>query len=419
MPDGHVIAVSWTGFAPGDHTLEFPLEAAHAADAAQLYAAARRFECPPQNIVYADTQGQIGFVAAGRLPVRGPDNDLRGRVPAPGWLDRYDWQGFVPFDELPQRSGASSGAIVTANQKITEPDYRHWVGGDWAPPYRAQRIEALLAATPKHTLQSFMHIQADVQSGSAVVLLPLLTGLATPRDDAARAWLERLRRWDLAMRADAAEPLVFAAWVRELGSLLYADELGAAFEDAWNERPVFLGNVLADRDGQSRWCDDVSTDARESCSEIVSRALESALAYLGRQYGDEASDWSWGRAHPAHSSHVLGTLPIIGRWFEIDLPSPGDNQSVNVGGYDLADDSAPFAAITGPGLRAIYDLADPEASLFISSTGQSGHFLSPHYADASEPWVRVAYVPMHTERARVEAGNLGVLRLTPRAAGRE
>jgi penicillin amidase len=346
--------------------------------------------------------------------LRGSENELRGLVPAPGWLERYDWHGFVPFEELPQELQPPSGRIVTANQKITPPDYAHWVTSEWAPPYRAQRIQTLLDASPKHSVQSFARIQSDVQSGTALLLLPLLLDEIAPPSDAEQPLLERLKSWNLEMRAGAAEPLLFATWLRELSRAIYADELGPLFADAWSERPVFLANVLGDVQGQSRWCDDVSTAPSETCSEQVSGAFTGALADLRQRYGDEPAGWSWGAAHSARSSHVpFGALPGLGGWFDLQVPSAGDNQTVNVGGYFIGDEEQPFENHMGPGLRAIYDLGQPEASVFITNGGQSGHFLSPHYRDFNQAWARVEHVPMQTRRASVELGQLGTLRLSP------
>jgi penicillin amidase len=428
LPRGYVLAFNWVGFGPGDTTLEFPVHAARSHDAGEFLGAARRFLTPQQNIVYADDQGNIGFIAAGRVPVRRPDNDLRGLAPAPGWDARYDWQGYVPFEELPRESNPASSRIVTANQRITPPGYRHWLGSEWQPPYRAERIQSLIDARERHTLGSFAAIQTDARSNSAALLLPRLLrfvrsdgaggavdqAASSPAEPLAGHFLDRLTRWDGAMSVDAAEPLVFAAWVRELTRLVYADELGDAFEDTWSERTTFLDNVLADRDGQARWCDDVGTPSAESCARLCTRALDRAIADLRARYGEDPQRWSWGGAHPAVSAHVpFSSLPLLQGHFGISVPTPGDNQSVNVGGYDLSDEEQPFASSIGPTYRALYDLGDPESSLFIASAGQSGHFLSQHYADFSQRWARGEYAPMQTKRSDVEANAIGVLKLNP------
>jgi penicillin amidase len=430
LPAGHVLAFSWVGFAPGDTTLEFPIHAASSENAAQLLTAARAFLAPQQNVVYADDCGGIGFVAAGRVPLRRADNELRGLAPSPGWDARYDWQGFLPFEALPQAIDPDSGCIVTANQKITPPAYGHWLGLEWQPPYRSERIVALLDREPRHDLTTFARIQTDARSNSAALLLPALlratSGAGSTKPGATeptgaphllrRDLLGRLQRWDMVMSVDAPEPLMFAAWVRELTRLIYADELGALFENTWSERITFVDNVLSDRNGQGRWCDDVTTPRTESCAELCERAFERAVADLRARYGDDTDGWSWGSAHRARSAHVpFSGIPLIGDYFGIDLPTPGDNQSINVGGYYLDDEEHPFESTLGPTYRGLYDLARPEASLFMLSAGQSGHPLSPHYRDFSRRWARGEYAPMRTRRADIEPTSSGVLRLRPNA----
>jgi penicillin amidase len=418
-PPGYVLALGWTALAAGDDTPRFAAAAARARSAAEFSEAARHFQAPPQNMVYADTAGAIGFVAAGRMPVRGSENSLRGLLPAPGWLREFDWQGFIPFELLPAERDPASGLIVTANQKIIPSDYPYWLGADWVEPYRADRIEARLRAETVHTLDGFASIQRDVHSGPARELLPLLLGALPPEAPGLtvreRALLVALRGWNLEMSADATEPLVFAAWVRQLARAIYADELGALFEEAWAERVPFLRNVLGDRDGTSRWCDDVGTPRPEPCGERVLEAFRAALDDLDRRYGSDASAWVWGDAHRARARHFPMTrVPLLRDLFDVVTPSDGGTHTVNVGAYAIDDHDAPFASRHAAGFRAIYDLADPSASRFAISTGQSGHVLSRHYRDLVEPWLRGELAPMSTDRAAIEAAAADVLVLDPR-----
>ena len=201
-PRGHVIAFAWTALAEDDRTMQAALKFARAREWQGFLAAARDFQSPQQNIVYADVEGNIGFVAAGRVPVRKPANDLKGLAPAPGWLEKYDWDGYLPFDQLPSSFNPASGALVTANHRITPPEYAHFISSDWQPPYRADRIQRLLDAAPRHTPQSFARIQADVVSLAMRDLRPRL--LATrPRSEEARKALALLGKWDGAMAAGA------------------------------------------------------------------------------------------------------------------------------------------------------------------------------------------------------------------------
>jgi penicillin amidase len=410
-PRGHVIAFAWTALAEDDLTLQSSLKIARARDWAGFLQAARDFHSPQQNMVYADRDGNIGFIAAGRVPVRKPENDLKGLAPAPGWLEKYDWAGYIPFEELPQAYNPRDGVLVTANHRITPPGYTRFIGAEWQPPYRAERIRSLLEAAPKHSVESFARIQADVVSLAVRELLPKL--LATrPRSEEAKRALELLSRWDGAMTIDRAEPLIAWGWWRELARGLYADELGAAFHANWLARATFTAKVLSGE--AATWCDDVRTPATETCEELLAVSLEAALADLRRRHGPEMAAWRWGAAHGARHEHrPFGRQPLLARLFDIDVPSPGDAFTVNVGRHNLNDEARPFANRHAASLRALYDLSDLEKSLYIHSGGQSGNRLSPHYAAFSAAWAKNEYIRMRTDRKAIEESPHQLLRLTP------
>ena len=412
-PRGHVIAFAWTALAEDDRTMRASLQFARALEWDGFLAAARDFQSPQQNMVYADVDGNIGFVAAGRVPLRKAGNDLMGMAPAPGWLAKYDWTGYIPFEQLPRSFNPASGAVVTANHRITPPGYEHFISSEWQPPYRADRIQQLLDATPKHDVPSFARIQADVVSLAMRELLPKL--LATrPRSEEARKALELLRKWDGAMELDRAEPLIAWAWWRELSRAIYADELGNAFQQNWLSRAVFTANVLSGDPESARWCDDVRTQAVETCEEQLAQSLDAALADLARRYGSDPSRWRWGEAHAARHEHrPFGRQPLLAKLFDIRVPSPGDAYSVNVGRSNLNDEAEPFANRHAASLRAIYDLSNLENSLYIHSGGQSGNILSEHYKAFTEAWAKNEYIPMRVERKTLEAEPHQVLRLLP------
>ncbi len=413
-PRGHVLAFAWTALAGDDTSVRSALNLARARDWKQFRDALRDLRAPQQNMVYADVDGNIGFIAAGRVPVRKPGNDLKGLAPAPGWQAKYDWAGWIPFDELPQSYNPPSGEIVTANQKIVPPDYAHFITSEWQPPYRARRIARLLEAVPRHTVASFARMQTDVVSLPAREQLPLL--LATkPGSAQAKRALGLLASWDGSMSADRPEPLIMSAWWRALARAVYADELGEAFDANWLQRPVFIGNVLTNKDGQSRWCDDVRTPKRESCDEILTSSLEAALADLRKRYGKNMTHWNWGQAHIAlHEHRPFGRVALLARLFDISAPSPGGAFTVDVGRSNFNDSARPFASRHAPSLRAIYDLSDPQASLFIHSGGQSGNLLSPGYSAFTRAWVAGEYIPMLTDPARISAAGAHLLTLVPK-----
>ena len=412
-PRGHVIAFAWTALAEDDRSVQAANKFARAREWDGFLAAARDFQSPQQSIVYADIEGNIGFIAAGRVPLRKPGNDLKGMAPAPGWQEKYDWTGYIPFEQLPRSFNPESGAIVTANHRITPPGYPHFISSDWEPPFRADRIQQLLDATPKHTTNSFARIQADVVSLAMRELLPKLLA-ARPRSENARKTLALLAQWDGAMAPERAEPLIAWAWYRELTRAIYADELGDAFRQNWLARAVFIGNVLSGDADHARWCDDVRTPATETCEEVLALSLEAALSDLSNRYGSDQGRWRWGEAHLARHEHrPLGRQPLLAKLFDITVPSPGDTYTVNVGRNIMSNDAEPFASRHAASLRAIYDLSDLEKSLYIHSGGQSGNILSDHYKAFSKAWAKNEYIPMRAERKTLDAEPHQLLKLVP------
>ncbi len=412
-PRGHVIAMQWTALRDDDLTMQSAVKIARATDWPGFLAALRDYHTPQQSMVYADKQGNIGFVAAGRVPLRKPDNDLKGLAPAPGWLAKYDWAGFLPFDELPRSYNPADGTLMSANHRITPPGYAHHITSEWQPPYRANRITELLGAVRSHSVGSFARIQGDVVSLPVRDLLPRFARV-TPRNEESRRALALLAKWDGAMAAARPEPLILSAWWREFSRAIYADELDDAFRGNWLLRAQFITNVLNDKDRQGRWCDNARTKGAETCDELLAAALDAALADLRKRYGEDMSAWRWGTAHFARHEHrPFGRVSWLAPWFDITVPTPGDAFTVNVGRNRLDDAARPFANTHAASLRAIYDLADMDKSLYIHSGGQSGNVFSPHYKAFTQAWARGDYIPMVTDRKKIEAGGVKRLKLVP------
>ncbi len=417
----HVIAFAWTALRPDDLTLQAGVRMNHANNWQDFVASARDFASPQQNMVYADIDGNIGFIAPGRVPIRKAENDLHGLAPAPGWDARYDWAGFIPFESLPHQFNPASHQVITANEKIVAPDYPYFLTSEWHLPYRADRIAELMAATPKHSLDSFGAIQKDVLSLAAREVLPLLLR-TQPASERAKSALAALSKWDGSMGVAQSEPLILNAWLRELSRRMFADELGEAMmQDFWSLRNMQqpLADILKNPQQLGAWCGDArqplpAEQALPLCAKLLSDSLEATLDDLQRRYGDPGK-WRWGDAHEARSEHrPFGKVPLLAKVFDVRVPSPGDNYTVDVGRYNLSDEKEPFTNRHAPSLRALYDLADPEKSRFIHSTGQSGNVLSPLYRNFSQRWAEVAYLPMQMQRPSVEKDQLGTLTLEPR-----
>ncbi|MDB5798221.1 MAG: penicillin acylase family protein [Paucimonas sp.] len=413
----NVVAFSWTALRSDDRTIQGGIRMGSAANWEQFVAAARDFHSPQQNMVYADVEGNIGFIAPGRVPLRKPENDLHGLAPAPGWDARYDWNGFIAFEDLPRSYNPPSGKIATANEKIVGPGYPHFLTSEWSLPYRAQRIASLLDARPRHDLASFAQMQRDVLSLAAQELLPLALK-TTPADGASRAALDLLANWKGDMDAARPEGLIFNAWMRELARRMFEDELGETLmQDYFEQRNVHAPMVqaLVGANGQSAWCRDTRPTAPPTdCARLLSLSLQASLARLQTQYGNDMRDWRWGEAHVSRAEHrPFSRVAALAPLFELRAPSPGDTYTINVGRYSMRDAARPFDNRHAASLRALYDLGQPENSLYIQSTGQSGNLLSPLYRNFLQRWVTVDYLPMRMQRSAVEQGSLGTLKMQP------
>ena len=449
-----VLALRWAALDADNHTVLAGLEGAHARSTNELLGVAyRHYHSPMQNVVAADTAGRVAYKAAGRVPTRAPDNDLRGVAPAPGWEARYDWTGWIPYAETPEarfgtlassammqpatvtasaspavdtgvasvsaasatataaqpRHAASDaqaaasaqaqqrGWLATANQRIHAPDYPHFITQDWATPDRQQRIEQLLAAQPRHTPESLAAIQGDVLSLASVRLLPHLRAAAqASAHPLAAALRTELAGFDGTMSASRAAPLVLAAWADELTRSLITPRLGEArMKMLYGKRHfrVALEHMLASND--PAWC------GPQGCATAARQALDATLQRLQARHGRDLSSWRWGDAHPAVSRHSpFSQVAALAPMFEVRVPTGGDPFTVNVGQYQLDNPAEPYANRHAASLRAIYDLANLENSRFIYQTGQSGNAFSSRYSDMARQWRDVRYRPLQLQPAR-------------------
>ena len=391
----YALALRWTALDNDASAMPAALALSRAVSVTEFIAAAQSYVAPMQNMVVADVKGNIGMVAAGRVPLRKPENDLKGLVPAPGWEARYDWAGFLDPARTPREINPARGWIATANHRIHPANYPYYLTSEWLTPERQNRIERLLAAQTKHTKASLQAIQADQVSLATQRLLPVVRR-AKPTHPLGGEALKLLATFDGNMRAGESAPLIFAAWAREMARAVFADELGG--DEAYYAqvgRRVFragLEAVLLNNDAD--WCDDIRTPAKETCTELVSRSLDRALAELESSQGSVINTWQWGRVHQARSEHrPFSKVKPLARWFELRVSTGGDNYTVNVARYSLKGEE-PYLNEHAPSLRAIYDLANPAASGFMHSTGQSGIVLSDHFDDFVRPWAEVKDVPV-------------------------
>ncbi len=393
----YVLALRWSALETDNRTVLAGLRANRAQSVDELVAAYADHHSPMQNVVIADVAGKVAYKAIGKVPLRQPDNDIRGIAPAPGWIARYDWAGWLPYAQTPQTDAVAIGAkgwFANANQSVTPPGYDHFMGQDWVVPYRFDRIEKLLAAVPQHDLASMQQIQGDVLSLATVKLLPLLQKTASQHPLAKDAQAA-LAGFDGTMAAGSAAPLIFSAWVDELTRGVVGGKLGEQrFMSMYGKRHFRSAIEEIVERNDAFWC------GAAGCGAQSTAALDRALDRLQAKYGAAPAQWKWGDAHPALSAHrPFGSVAALARLFDVTVPTAGDSFTVNVGQYWPNDEKTPFANRHAASLRAVYDLENLENSRFIYQTGQSGLVFSSRYRDMQSTWAEVGYRPLQMNPA--------------------
>jgi penicillin amidase len=382
-----------------------------AANFEEFRAAASGWDCPGQNFVYADVDGNIGYQCTGLHPIR-PRGD--GTIPVPGWTDEFEWQGYVPFEELPWSYNPPDGFLATANARPHDDSYPHLLGKDFLPPYRARRIAELLTATPTHDRASFRAIQMDTVSIAARELLPRLLE-TEPADDRQKEALALLAGWNHDMAADSAPAAVYQLWCLHvaknvlkprLGPELYSHYFGVR---EWTNTFQYqvLPNLLAYPTAE--WFGEDGTEARD---QLLRSALDAALDEITGLLGPEMAGWRWGDLHRVRFAGQLAMFPELTELFTGgDAPIGGDEQTIQQGLFEPDSDS--YHAVVIPSWRQIIDLSDFDASVGTHTVGQSGNPASPHFRDLFPLWIRGEHHPLPFTRAAVEAAAEGTLTLVP------
>lgn len=367
------MALRWVSLDEEDHILMAYLGINRAQNWQEFVAALSHYSAPSQNFVYADVEGNIGYIAPGKFPIRREGHT--GMVPVPG-NGEWDWQGYRKPEDWPKVLNPKEGFLVTANNKVTPQGFPYALTYDWAEPYRAERIRELLLAKERLSLEDMKAIQQDQKTLLFRDFRPVLE-LLNPLSERAKAVRERLLAWDGTMDKSSEEALVFALWYTEL-TRLPKREVG---EEFWDE-PRYL--LRAMREGDPN-CDQPDTEYRESCLDFAALALERAL-----DRKEALRVRSWGEVHRATFPHAVLTHTPLKRFTDRRVPFGGDRYTVNVGPFDPET----LLMSHGPSYRQIVDLAHPEASLFIHPMGQTGHFLAPGYGDLLPLWAGGEYLPM-------------------------
>ena len=420
-PAGHVAALSWTALSGDDTSMTSAMRLMKSQSVTEAVAAGELFVAPSQNLTLADADG-IGFQMIGKMPARDAASRTKGRMPAPGWTGSNRWTGMLPYSDNPRDIAPASGLLGNTNNKITDAPFPRHVSFDWGDTQRIQRFIALMKERNIHTRDSFIEAQSDTVSPTARTLLPLIgADLWFTGDPAAEGTPERQRQktlellaqWNGEMNEHLPEPLIAEAWLRALQRRLTADELGPMVDAFTHPEPVFIERVYRNIDGASVWCDVAQSAPTETCTDIARDALDDALIELSAVYGPAIESWRWGDAHQATHDHpVLGEVPFL-RYFVNIRQSTSGGDTTLMRGRTRGTGAAPYENVHAGAYRGVYDFADPESSVFIISTGQSGHPLSRHYDDLSVLWRSGEYIPMSLDPQLARAGAVGITELTP------
>ncbi len=420
-PPGHVASLSWTALSPHDTSISASMALMKADTVRQAIDVAEGFIAPSQNLSVVD-KTTIGMKLIGAMPSRNADNQSRGRLPTPGWLAANRWQGRLPYSDNPEFVSPAGGILGNTNNKIIDRPFPLHVSYEWGDTQRVHRWERLMQSREVHTRDSFIEAQLDTVSFTARSLLPLIgadlwfTGEAAPEGTPERQRqiaLTLLAEWNGEMNEHLPEPLIYAAWVRALQKRLIADDLGPLAKEFKHVEPLFIERVFRDIDGASAWCDVRQSAPVETCTDMARLALDDALVWISERYGSQLESLRWGDAHQATHDHpVLGEVPVLRYFVNIrQSTSGGDNTLLR--GRTSGEGPDPFQNVHGAGYRGVYDFADPDSSVFITATGQSGHFLSRYYDDQAQLWRRGEYIPMSLDLDLARAAAVGTTRLMP------
>ncbi|WP_261665062.1 penicillin acylase family protein [Deinococcus sp. Marseille-Q6407] len=385
-PKGSKLALSWPTLMDGDTTLKAYLGVNRAQNWNEFLTAMQAYVGPSQNFVYADVDGNVGYIAPGRVPVR---RGWDGSLPVPADSE-HRWQGWVPFGELPQTFNPADGLVVTANNRSVPPGYPWLMTNDraWADPYRSARITERLQGTHGLTLDDLAELQNDPLSGpwremKAALLATPRAGLSAP----ATAALDGLKAWDGRLSTDSQAATVFEWWLAELKAqgkaALGSDPSTRAVAQALKaERPL---------------CAQVAP-----CPDLLAQTLETAA--------QKAAQRPYGQVHRAYSAHgAFGEIRALAPLFNARIAAPGGSDTVNVARPNRQDGTLDFTHAAS--YRQLIDLSDPDASRFTGTLGQSGNPLSPYARSQLRGWASGDYLPMSTRPA--DWGKTQVLQLKP------
>jgi penicillin amidase len=399
-------ALKWAGSEPGGAAYLASLALDRAQDGRAFVAALQRWKLPSENMVYADVDGNIGWVAAALTPVR---KGWDGLLPVPGAKDAYEWQGFLPLQDLPQVRNPAAHYVATANHNILPAHYGPEISYEWAPSYRFWRVQERLEGKKKFTLEDFQRLQHDNVSLPGRALVRLIKAMNV-QDPELRPYAELLAGWDGVLSADSRAGALYGVWLRELLDGFFRPHVPERLLEFVASRggvPVMLAAL---EKPDAAWFGANPTEGRDR---LLRTTFRRAVGKLKELLPGDDKAWSWGRLHGTTFRHPLAGLdPAYAKAFDLGpIPRSGDAHTPNA-----ATHNPKFEHVSGATYRHVFDLADWDRGVATSAPGQSGQPGSPHYDDLLPLWQKGEYFPLAFSRTKVEGVTRHRLKLTP--AGR-
>ncbi len=398
-------ALRWSGAEPGTAGYLGCLALNRVNNARAFLKEAARWKLPSENLVFADVDGNIGWIAAALTPVR---QGFDGLLPVPGWNEKYRWTGFLPSEQLPQVFNPPRHYVATANHNILPSGYGREIAYEFAPPFRYQRCDERLRGASKFTIDDFKTIQHDNTNIAARRFAAVVSQVKLSDSDL-QPYAKSVAQWDGAMVRESQAAPIFAAWSSEALRELFRPHVSADLLDYCTSGPGLELMLDALEKLDARWLGSNPTEAR---AQLLERSLRRAVAQLDKRLGHDLATWSWGRLHQAHFTHSLGSLgeAYAQAFSPPAVATPGDVNSPNNARYDKN-----YRHIHGASFRLLVDLADWDLGQATSTPGQSGQPGSPHYADLLPLWKEGRYFPLLYSRSKIEGSREHTLILQSRS----
>jgi penicillin amidase len=405
----YAVALSWTALSPG-RTMDAVLALDRATGFAQFRAAARLLVAPSQNLLYADTHGNIGYQLPGDIPVRNRGN---GRTPSPGWDPHYDWTGRIPFAELPYAYNPPSGFLVAANQPIIGPQYGPTLGSDFSYGWRSQELVDALEHAPPLTVDSAERLFYHDRNPFAADLVPALLRVRV-RDPWVAEGQQTLVGWDYSTAADSAAAAYLSVVFHNVLELAFYDDMPRELWPSGGDRWYAVVSTLL-QDPDNRWWDDSTTRGRvETRDDILLAAMTSARKQLTSLMSRSTDQWAWGRLHRVTLRNATlgssGIGPVERIFNRGDYPVGGGPAVVNAMSFN---DTAGYRVTDAPTMRMLVDLGDLDGSRWVNQSGASGHAFETTYDDQLELWATNRTWQFVFTRAAVEGRSRQRLELVP------